>query len=384
MTSVTPAMRVVVFLRSDAESKPGGDVNLAHSFGRALESFGHQVEFVVGRGWAKYRPDKALAFNLDRPFEVAQFADRCASFGVPLYVYTLRHPVAGVSAYLRGGAAGGRRMLATVAAFSADYYETLLTLAKLALGKYRINTLSDLALISASAARSQICGHAAGLLVSGPSESAELSADRSTAGVRVHIVPHIVSQATAQNAAITPIARSIDVLCAARIEERKNQLAVLQIAQQLPDRRFVIIGSPASRSSAYQKRFLDMLSRLQNVEYRPAVDLRELRNIMGNSKVFVSLSWFEVVSLAELEAARCGCSLVVGRHSYLSDYLSNVSFVSPADVQTAAASVEKALTAIDSGAEAAAHWLPLATTATPEAVGAALVVAMSAVAGSVQ
>jgi glycosyltransferase involved in cell wall biosynthesis len=341
-------------LRSDALSKPGGDASLGRQYKALLEGAGHQVELTMSHAPFDGSYDAALTFNLDRPFESAQFVANCKARGVPALLYSLHHPASGVASYLRHGTAGFRRAFATVARHDPGRYETVLTAVKVLGRKFKPQRLGALRFVNTLRAQQFLLSNASAILASSGLEVDEMVREFSAPGLPYAVVPHILEGlGSGQGAAFTPgSARDIDVLCAGRIESRKNQLQVARLARRFPDTTFVFVGTPSPSEGQYFAAFRAEIDGLANVQYHPSLPIDELRQYFRRSRIFMSLSWFEVVSLTEMEAYSWGCRLIAGKYSYAKEFAAagRASFVDPADLAAAEVELRRVL-ALVSGAE---------------------------------
>jgi polysaccharide pyruvyl transferase WcaK-like protein len=95
------------------------------------------------------------------------------------------------------------------------------------------------------------------------------------------------------------------VLCAARVEARKNQLALVAALRGtgIP---LVIIGQPNPQE------YRDLCRRYadDSVIFLDAMPQQELASAYAAAKVHALVSWFEVPGLASLEAGAAGCNIV--------------------------------------------------------------------------
>lgn len=84
--------------------------------------------------------------------------------------------------------------------------------------------------------------------------------------------------------------RDIDVLWVGAIEMRKGTLDVLEIASELPDRKFVVIGAVLPTSSQYFQRVAKQARELPNVELVGAIPPGEIKDWYGRSKLLLHTS----------------------------------------------------------------------------------------------
>lgn len=292
--------------------------------------------------------DAALTFNLDRPFESAQFAAQCRARGIPVMLYSLHHPDSGVAHYLSSGSTGFRRICAWLVGNRPIAYETMLTFLKVVTRKFRPNTLLDLRYISTAKAQHSLLSNTMMLLASSAGEAAAIRSCFHQIHLQYAVVPHILEVLRAAPAAQS-VPRDIDVLCAGRIESRKNQLQVAKLARRFPNARFVFIGTPSPTEASYFDSFQAEISGQSNIEHFPSMSLDKLRVMLRRSRIFVSLSWFEVVSLTELEAYASGCALLVGSYSYAAEFApSDATFITPNDADAAFVELTRLLAATPS------------------------------------
>ncbi|WP_410955547.1 glycosyltransferase [Raoultella planticola] len=100
--------------------------------------------------------------------------------------------------------------------------------------------------------------------------------------------------------------RVYDVIVCGRVEERKNQIAILD-ALQGSNLRILFLGGVNKFNKKYAKNFFDRIERNPQITHIDQVKPEDVLEFYGNSKVSLSASWFEVSSLADIEAASCGC-----------------------------------------------------------------------------
>lgn len=334
-------MNVLFHLRSDTETKHGGDVSLGRQYKKILEGLGHSVDMTTSAFAFSGQYDLALTFNFDRPFESAQFIKNCKRKKIPVFIYALHHPAAGLSHYLKSGTSGARKIFARMALFRPTAYESILTLVKVITGGFKFENISHLSFISTKFAQKYIAKNVERILVSSHLEALEIAREFFLKNDKFFIIPHILDLLPVDELnSRKEYVRDIDVVCAGRIESRKNQLKVARLAKKMNTVKFSFVGTPSPSESSYFNDFSREIEGLANVSYQASMPMPELRDLFLRSKIFISLSWFEVVSLTEMEAMTCGCQIVVGKYSYVKEYASSLAtFVVPDDID----SIEKVL-----------------------------------------
>ena len=129
------------------------------------------------------------------------------------------------------------------------------------------------------------------------------------------------------------------------IEERKNPLAVLKIAQRLRNRKdlhFVLAGRG---DSAYAQEFVEEAKKLSNVTYLGEVDQQKKVLLMKASFVNILMSRSEALGITQLEFMHCGVpvvtSAVEGQAWVVRNGLDGIHVNGPDDIAGAAAALEK-------------------------------------------
>lgn len=148
------------------------------------------------------------------------------------------------------------------------------------------------------------------------------------------------------------IAQRHGVLCVARLEPIKNQLALIDALSDtgIP---LTIVGNDHPDHRAYTARCRAQAG--ANVVFRTAVTQRELADIYRNAAVHVLPSWFETTGLVSLEAAACGCAVVTTSRGAAREYFGDLAtYCDPAREGSIREAIEHAL-ATGAAPELAAH-----------------------------
>jgi glycosyltransferase involved in cell wall biosynthesis len=129
------------------------------------------------------------------------------------------------------------------------------------------------------------------------------------------------------------------VLCAARVEPKKNQAALLYALHDT-DVDVTIVGS------AYDQRYLALCKRWATPRTRFVghADHDEVVRMMARAAVHAHPSWLESPGLSSLEAAATGARVVVGDRGCEREYFGpDVDYADPADPASIRAAVLRAL-----------------------------------------
>jgi glycosyltransferase involved in cell wall biosynthesis len=113
------------------------------------------------------------------------------------------------------------------------------------------------------------------------------------------------------------------VLCVARIEGIKNQLNLIKAIKQT-DLDLIIIGKTAPNHASY----FEECKREANhqVRYIDHIDQEKLIEHYKKAKVHAMVSWFETTGLSSLEAAACGCNIVISDRGDQEEYFKQDAF----------------------------------------------------------
>lgn len=132
------------------------------------------------------------------------------------------------------------------------------------------------------------------------------------------------------------------VVCAARIEGRKNQLNLIKALNNTKFKLY-LIGNPAPNQKAYFRQCKKAAA--GNVFFIDSLPQPGLAEYYRRAKVHAMPSWFETTGLSSLEAAAMGCNVVAGNRGDENEYFSHHAFYcDPASPQSILDAVEKAAT----------------------------------------
>lgn len=185
------------------------------------------------------------------------------------------------------------------------------------------------------AAQRVIFRHAAMLNPSSPSEAALLSGDFGIAPERTMVawsgVKPLFRDAT-PNAFVEKYGIKDFVLCAARVEIRKNQLALVQA---LRDELLTLVCVGGVLAPGYQ-RLCEQTAHGHRVRlvFLPFLPHEELASAYAAAQVHALASWYDCAPQAALEAAASRCAMVMTTESGMRDYLgADAQYCDPADTE---------------------------------------------------
>lgn len=179
-----------------------------------------------------------------------------------------------------------------------------------------------------------------------PNAKAEAECIEKAFGIRnrTHIIPNGIEpdMADACNSRINDSAETVPrnaILCAARIDFRKNQVGLLKAFQEIKQQTgpLILAGNYEEDDSYYNKckRLAD-----SRVIFTGSLPQNQLPPLYVRAKVHVLASFYETPGLASLEAAVFGCNIVTTERGSTREYFKDLAFYcDPTDI----ASIKKAI-----------------------------------------
>jgi glycosyltransferase involved in cell wall biosynthesis len=291
-----------------------------------LEDAGYLVDLVYDAiaDFSQYKA--AITINIDRPYEPYKFLRAANNQGCPVAIYCLHHSASGFFEYLRYGSGVRQKLMAALVFFDPRRYEWLLTQVKKVL---RFHGYADGTYFSPSVKymQNEILKNCSLILTSCDAELLEIEKDFSIVVDKEKrlVVPHAYKPFEVLQLNIKKETGLI--VCAGRVESRKNQLKVLKVAARFKNNKFIFVGGKNEHETKYFNEFTRCADKLPNVEVMQNLSLDEYRKVLSKAEVFISASWVEVVSLIEVDAYISSCKLVVGKNSYLTSYVNESIFL---------------------------------------------------------
>lgn len=149
------------------------------------------------------------------------------------------------------------------------------------------------------------------------------------------------------------------VLCVARFEPIKNQLNIIK-ALRGSSYNLTLVGDIAPNHHDYYKQCLASagihanastgasgnLSPSGKIRFLPYKDHKTLARLYHRHKVHILASWFETTGLSSLEAAACGCNIVITAKGDTVEYFKNNGYYcAPDDLDSIKRAVDRAMRA---------------------------------------
>lgn len=307
-------MNVLFISRATLRSTPGGDTVQMEKTAAALQK--HGVTVTISLADEKIRDYKS--FDLIHFFNIIRPAD------ILLHIRKSRLPFLVSPVYVEykeqeynGSPLSGQNILGV---FSANSREYLKCIARMIKNGEQIVSPEYLVMGHKRSIR-YILKRCSLLLPNSESEYRRLSTDFKTAGAYA-VIPNAVDTALFYPEA-NPVRPENTVLCVARFEPRKNQLNLIR-ALSGTDWQLTLAGNVAPNHQGYYEQCRAAAG--DNVRFVDFLPQEALPEVYRQHKVHVLASWFETTGLSSLEAAACGCNIVVSDKGDTRDYFSENAF----------------------------------------------------------
>ena len=322
-------MRVLLVVRPDAVVKPGGDFVHAERTAAALRELGADAELVAADAPDPRGYDVAHVFGIFEPATARKQIAAVRAHGVPLALSPIWLDLRALFAV----APHLERALASRTPAQAER-----SLARLRLDEVRLPWRGSVARNADRRLEEQReLLIAADVLLPASEVEAYLYGER----LRASSVPYVVAPLGVDDEAFG-VERSrarAGVLCAARVEPKKNQAALLYALRDV-DVDVTIVGH------AYDTRYLALCRRWATPRTRFVrhAEHHEVLRMMAEAAVHAHPSWLESPGLSSLEAAATGARIVTGDRGCEREYFGpDVDYADPSDPATIREAVLRAL-----------------------------------------
>jgi len=322
-------MRVLAVVRPDAKTRPGGDLIHAERTAAALRDLGLEVDVVdtlepEARGY-----DVAHVFGIFEPETARRQFDAIHRLGTPL-------ALSPIWLDLRGLFSIGPQVERALSARDVPAVERRFARLRRVERRFPWRDAGARAADRRLQAQRELAREADVLLPASETE-AYLYAERLDAGDVPFVVAPLGIDESAFDVERAGLRRGI--LCAGRIEAKKNQAALLYAVRDL-DVDVTLAGE------AHDASYLALCRRWATPRTRFAGHLAhaEVLALMARCAVHAHPSWLETPGLSSLEAAAAGAQVVVGERGCEREYFgAGAHYADPADPSRIRAAIETAL-----------------------------------------
>jgi glycosyltransferase involved in cell wall biosynthesis len=336
-------MRIAYPMRVDVLDKPGGDLIQVQKYiagGRGTFNGGNQRFF----GQILTDPEQSLndfdivhITNLDRPVDTYA-AYRAAKAARKKIVFsTIHHSYKEIEKYHLLGVGGLRGFLTGTLGFRI--FDIAGTIAR----SQRYPGLRSMLVRSLrrgiAQTQTEMLTGVDRLLVLTMKERMDIERDcPGSAGLHYEVLPNGMAEMSDYATSATSAERDIDICVVGRIEGRKNQVRVLEALEML-GLSGAFIGAENPYHERYCAAFKECIASSRS-KYLGSLTHSETMQIMQRSRVHVSASWFEVLSLVDIEAFFLGCRIVSSRCGGTQEVLGKqCEYVDPASIDSVCSAI---------------------------------------------
>jgi len=310
---------IVFALRSDAVSKPGGDTSKVEKYRTHLAVCGMTSAVVHSpEDLEAMAPKIVHLMNIDIPIENLRYAVIGRRIGAKIALSTIAHPIAGIRKFYFGGRDTYFVNLRTLG-IPFEYGMAARELVKLGLradarSLHLPRVVRNMRFTELQQELLRACDR---ILPMNDSETWELRN-------RFHDLPpvSIVPNGASFSADFDKTGRRdvADVIVVGRVEPRKNTLDIAHLLRG-QGVRVVFVGAPNEKHRAYIRKFRQIIDCDKDMIWLGRQPASRIKSLLAGSTVYLNLSWYEVVSQADIEATSQGCRVVTTEHSFIKDHL---------------------------------------------------------------
>ena len=324
-------MKVAFLSRSTLFSSPGGDTIQLEQTAASLRKIGVSVDIRLAHEQLQYAAyDLIHFFNIIRPADLLRHARKASC---PIVLSTIFVDYSEYDKNYRKGMVGWLSRTT-----NRDTVEFVKAIARRIKNGEPINSRSYLWRGHRNSIR-YLLNRSASLLPNSHSEYQRLVRDY---GVErpYRVIPNAIdTDRFGQTAIPTPSDRK-GLLAVGRIEQYKNQLALIQAIRN-SDYSLTIVGKPAANHLDYYEECQRAAG--ENVAFVPHLPQEELVAWYLKARVHVVPSWFETTGLSNLEAGVLGCQLVITDRGDTTEYFQEDAFYcEPDSVASIRAAIDQA------------------------------------------
>jgi glycosyltransferase involved in cell wall biosynthesis len=322
---------VDIIVRSDDDSKPGGDSIQVKYYFENLQKHGFDPKIVKFRPEMKLRPGSIVhIINVDRPFDFLEAVRQ--SRGHPLFVSPIHHSLERLRLYRRysfskslAGLIGRYTNEATREwlAFLGRGVRTSDTSMQLSYLRMFIRYGTSVRHIWSRVGRALNSAEKVFLLANG--EGNDLKRDTGWLGLNGVLAPNGLPDSKPATSENGNLERNITILCVGRVEPRKRQLELAQAAEE-SGTPVTFVGA-VNRKTKYGQSFLNVTESSRFSTWIGHLPHPEVIHVMRRSKVLLNASYVEVQSMVDIEASFQGCLVVNTEAGHSREWLTEVHTV---------------------------------------------------------
>ena len=316
-------MRVLLHGRHDLRKRPGGDAVHIDMLARLLPTFGVQAEVTTETSPPLENVNLVHLFNLSRADETHAQWRNARRQGVPAVCTPIYSPRRRLERYELEGWHGLYRVLLRLVPDFERRQELKSLLRCLSEGRPRLRLGQHS--LGYRGKQIAILRGVEKILVDTHLEADALKNDFDMSNLPITVLPLGVdavqpSVETEAPAGSVTIPQAPYVLCPARVEPLKNQLALME-ALRSTDLQIVFAGHLNMRHITYARRFRAAILSNPGWHYLGSLRQEHIAVLYESASAVVIPSWVETCCLAAVEGAMYGRPVVVTSEGYTREYL---------------------------------------------------------------
>lgn len=335
-------MRVLFQSKTNIFDAPGGDTVQMVKTKEFLEKLGVQVDISLDFNQDLSQYDLVHLFNLMDPEELYLHYSNAKKQNKKIVLSTIYGLYTEFERKARGGAF---QIIANyISPFQIGYIKTLIkhfSENKMHKGVYKMMFMGYFGLMK------EIVDYTTVFLPNSVSEMNRVAKDFNLKKYDFFNIPNAIDKAVFSDISVNEKNKySIYkdcIVCAARIEGRKNTLNLVRALKNTPY-TLVLVGN----TSQNQKKYVDQVKNEagKNVIFLGSIPHHDLKDLYKVAKVHVLASWMETPGLSSLEAAAMGCNIVVTKKGDPFDYFGDDAFYcEPDDINSIKTAIDLAFNA---------------------------------------
>lgn len=324
-------MKVAFLMRSDFEFKRGGDVVQIESYSRELTKIGYQCDIICNlsiNDCLKY--DVFVLVNIDRPIETIEFWSflKKNASNKKVYLIPIHHPINSINKFERYSKGLVYSILSFIfpCFYSREKIKNFIRFKgnfKLFFASFKHLTISYKSYIK------HIIENADALICISEGEKSSIEND-----FDVKVINYVIAYNAVERFSLpiknNPDKKSYDVIVVGRIEQRKNQINIINSLKNT-DYSVCFVGAINGNSDKYCISFLSLIRQLRNFTYLGSLTHFETLKMISDSRLLLNASYFEVNPLVDLEACLVGTQVVTTMNSYTQESIPNSVLIDPWD-----------------------------------------------------
>lgn len=325
-------MKVAIISRATLYSVPGGDTRQMVETAKYLRKEGITVDIFATNGEIDYASyDLLHFFNITRPADIIKHVKQSHK---PFVISPIFVAYDKINEQGKGGLLKIASKLLT-----ADGLQYLKSIGRWLLNGEKIVSWQYL-FLGQRGSITWLAKRAAYMLPNSENEMRRFIAKYRITG-KYRVVPNGVEQEVIEKYASMPAPEEHNrVICVARFEPLKNQLALIT-ALNNSQYQVYLYGKPAPNHKVYYEECIAAAA--PNIHFGGWLEGEAVYKAYKEAKVHILPSYFETTGLSSLEAAAIGCNVVITDKGDTRDYFGNDAwYCNPDDIASIKAAVDAA------------------------------------------